>query len=191
VNVTFLTSATKLDELPRGKKPHIAFVGRSNVGKSTLLNDLAGKKGLAYVSSMPGRTQMINIFEVDHRFYLVDLPGYGYAKISNEKKQDFIRLLSDYLSETEELALVFLVIDARLGLTELDQNMLVQLQGIDMPCVIIANKMDKLTRSAGIAFLKKMATDYPQTVVLTHSSVSGKGCGEIWEMIEKTIRKGE
>jgi GTP-binding protein len=187
VNVTFLTSATKLDELPRSKKPQIAFVGRSNVGKSTLLNDLAGKKGLAYVSSMPGRTQMINIFEVDHRFYLVDLPGYGYAKISNEKKQDFIRLLSDYLSETQELALVFLVIDARLGLTELDRHMLVQLQGIDMPCVIIANKMDKLTRSAGIVFLKKMATEYPQTVVLTHSSVSGKGCGEIWEMIEKTI----
>ncbi|MCC7357132.1 YihA family ribosome biogenesis GTP-binding protein [Candidatus Uhrbacteria bacterium] len=189
--VTFLKSATKLTELPRGKKPHIAFVGRSNVGKSTLLNDLAGKKGLAYVSSMPGRTQLINIFEVDHRFYLVDLPGYGYAKISHDKKQDFIRLLRTYLSETEELVLVFLVIDARQGLTELDQNMLAQLEGVEIPCAIIVNKMDKLSRSVGLALLKKISIEFPKHIVLSHSSVSGKGNGEIWETIEKSIRKGE
>ncbi len=191
MKVTFLKSATNLQELPRGKKPHIAFVGRSNVGKSTLLNDLAGKKGLAYVSSMPGRTQMINLFEVDSRFYLVDLPGYGYAKTSKDKRQDFIKLLGDYLSDTEQLVFVLLVIDSRIGLTELDRDMLFQLQAVGMPCAVIINKIDKLTRSELNSFLEKIGSDYPQAVLLTHSSITGKGCGEIWEAIEKAVRKAE
>src|SRR5690349_474674 len=119
MNVTFLKSAPHIEDLPESNKPHIAFVGRSNVGKSSLLNDLAGTKGLAKVSSQPGRTQMVNLFDVDNRFFLVDLPGYGYAKASKTARDRYSDLIRDYLWQAHQIRLVVLVIDSRLGPTDL------------------------------------------------------------------------
>lgn len=188
LTATFLKSATKLEELPQNDRPHIAMVGRSNVGKSSLLNHLAGQKGLARVSSEPGRTQTINLFDVDKRFYLVDLPGYGFAKTSKAKRQDFSGMLRDYLWQAEQLKLVLLIIDARIGPTDLDRDMLAYLDSGRIPVALIINKIDKLSNSESIQLQRTLESTYPQINFLVHSNVTGVGRGEIWQTIEKAVR---
>jgi GTP-binding protein len=183
MNVTFLKSATRIEELPEGNKTHIAFVGRSNVGKSSLLNDLAGTKGLARVSSEPGRTQMINIFDVDNRFFLVDLPGYGYAKASKAKRDRFNDMVRDYIWQAQQLKLVILVIDARIGPTDLDRDMMAYLESGKIPFAIIANKIDKLSRSESINLVRSLRSEHQHATILPHSSVTHEGKGEIWHAI--------
>lgn len=186
---TFLKSATNLEQLPTDTKPHIALVGRSNVGKSSLLNHLTGEKGLARVSAEPGRTQTINLFNVDNRFYLVDLPGYGFAKTSKAKRQDFAGMLRDYLWQAEQLRLVLLIIDARLGPTDLDRDMLGYLASGKIPVVMVVNKIDKLSNSESINLQRKLEAEYPYLPFIPHSNVTGKGRGEIWDTIEQVVRE--
>lgn len=188
MNVNFIKSATRLEDLPAGKKPHIAFVGRSNVGKSTLLNRLANQKALARVSANPGRTQTINLFEVDRRFYLVDLPGYGFAKIPKAKSEAISEMIGDYLGQTKQLKLVLVMIDARIGPTDLDEDMIRQLQFNLIPFVLIANKADKLKSSEVVKLNKDLERDYPGTTVILNSALTGQGRERIWETIERALR---
>jgi GTP-binding protein len=187
--VTFLKSATKLEELPADNKPHVALVGRSNVGKSSLLNHLTNQKGLARVSAEPGRTQTINLFNVDSRYYLVDLPGYGFAKTSKAKRQDFAGMLRDYLWQAQQLCLVLLIVDARIGPTDLDRDMLAYLASGKIPVVMIVNKIDKLSNSESINLQRHLEANYPQLPFIPHSNVSGKGRGEILDTIERAVRE--
>ena len=185
---TFLKSAVRLEDLPKSDKPHIAFVGRSNVGKSSLLNHLVNQKNLARVSSEPGRTQTINLFDADGRCFLVDLPGYGYAKTTKEKRRGFLGMISDYLWQAQQLKLVFLVMDARVGLTDLDREMLAYLQSGRIPFAIIINKIDKLARSESIRLFQSLEANIPDALLLPHSIITGEGRGEIWQEIERAIR---
>jgi len=187
MQVKFLKSVIKPEDLPVSEKPQIAFVGRSNVGKSSLINHITGQKNLARVSSEPGRTRTINLFDMDGRLFLVDLPGYGYAKASKSKRQNFSDMLNDYLWLAKQLKLVFLIIDARLGPTALDREMLNYIKASGTPLVMILNKVDKISDSETTNLISSLQAAYPGMDLLLHSSVSGKGLGEILEMIQKTI----
>lgn len=189
MTTTFLKSLTNLEELPADDKPQVAFVGRSNVGKSSLLNNLTGQDGLARVSAEPGRTQAINLFHVDNRYYLVDLPGYGFAKTSKAKREGFGDMIRDYLWHAQALRLVLLIIDARIGPTDLDREMIDYLQSGGIPFCVIANKIDKLSRTEAIRLMKSLEASTPGLHLLFHSNVTGQGLGEIKQTIEQVVRK--
>lgn len=184
----FLKSATRREELPEGDKAHIAIVGRSNVGKSTLINQLTGQSALARVSATPGHTQSINIFEVDRRYYLIDLPGFGYAKTSKAQRADFEDMIADYLRETEQLKLVILVVDASIPPTELDQAMLSFLQSLELPTVIAMNKIDKLKKADPAKLTEFVNQHFGGAPYIAHSSVTGQGRGELNEAIARALR---
>ncbi len=184
----FITSTTGLDDLPIYNKPQVAIVGRSNVGKSSLINHLTQQKNLARVSSEAGRTKTINLYEIDKRWFLVDLPGYGYAKTSKEQRAHLADMIHNYLSTTEQLKMVFVIIDAFVGATPLDEEMFDTLQNIGLPYTIIANKIDKLSKSNANLFLQKIANEYPDIKIIAHSILSAKHRGEILETMEVAIR---
>lgn len=184
----FFTSTTKLEDLPKYDKPHVAMVGRSNVGKSSLINHLTGQKALARVSAAPGRTKTINLYEIDRRYFLVDLPGYGYAKTSKEKRSDFAVMISGYLTSTPQLKVVLVVIDAYVGPTDLDQEMFQLLHTLGKRVIIIVNKIDKLSRSEATSLLKKLSSEYADMTFIPHSVETDKHRGAILEAIEVVIR---
>lgn len=143
----FVMSAAKLDQLPNDSVPELAFVGRSNAGKSSALNMLCNKKGLARVSKTPGRTQLINLFDVPNA-RLIDLPGYGFAKVPGAIRQDWGRLIGGYLETRSNLKLLVVIMDVRHPLTPLDHQMLDWAKAAQRPCHILLTKADKLSRSA-------------------------------------------
>ncbi len=180
----FLKSTTRIEDIQSGNKPLIALVGRSNVGKSSLLNSLANQKNLARVSAEPGRTQTLNVYDYDGQRLIVDLPGYGYAKTSKEKRAAFEGLINEFLCYAPNLAFIFVIIDARHGATELDREMLAFLEQGQTPYAIVANKADKLKRAETSKLQKEMADDFPNVPTLLHSSVTGQGLGQLKEMIQ-------
>lgn len=184
----FFMSVVERIAIPDSPKAQIAMVGRSNVGKSSLINHLTGQKKLARVSSDPGRTQTLNLYDIDDRFYLVDLPGYGYAKTSLEKREGFAEMINDYLRNSPQLRLVFLIIDARLPLTTLDEDMLNWMQDHAIPFTIVMNKMDKVNARDAAALHKSLEELYPGTPRLEHSIDSGKNRNTIWGVIESAVR---
>ena len=127
--------------------PQIALVGRSNVGKSSLLNFLCSKSKLAKVSSSPGKTRLINLFKINDSFYLVDLPGYGYAKVSKSEQERWSHMMEDYLNTSDNLKHIFLLMDIRREPNEFDQQMSLWIQSAGIPCTIIATKCDKIAKS--------------------------------------------
>lgn len=143
----FVMSAAKLDQLPDDDVPELAFVGRSNAGKSSALNMLCNKKGLARVSKTPGRTQLINLFDVPNA-RLIDLPGYGFAKVPGAIRQDWGRLIGGYLETRSNLKLLVVIMDVRHPLTDLDHQMLDWAKAAERPCHILLTKADKLSRGA-------------------------------------------
>jgi GTP-binding protein len=146
LQLQFVASATRTHQLP-GSDAEVAFVGRSNVGKSSLINALANRKQLARVSNTPGRTQLINIFECGGGGTLVDLPGYGYAKVPDRVRRDWPEMIEGYLLDREELVMVFVLVDGAIGPTPLDQQMLDWLRDHDIPHTVVATKMDKVKSS--------------------------------------------
>jgi len=192
MQVKFLKSLTKLEDMPAGDtKPQVAFVGRSNVGKSSLINHITGRKDLARVSAEPGRTRTINLFEIDNRFLLVDLPGYGFAKTSKTNRQVFSDMLNDYLWQAKQLKLVFLIIDGRLGPTALDREMLNYIKASGTPLVMIVNKADKLSNSETTNTISSLEAAYPGIELILHSNVNGKGLSEIIETIQRCLASGK
>lgn len=188
--VTFSGSAAAPPQFPRDGLPEIAFIGRSNVGKSSLLNALVGVRGLARVSSTPGRTQMVNFFRVEHDFYLADLPGYGYAKVPARVKAGWEGLLRSYLEGRAELALCVLLLDARHTPGENDTMLHGYLSTLALPYVVAVTKCDKLGRGElqrQVAKLKQglgaQALD-----VLPVSATAGTGLQPLWNCIRSAAQ---
>lgn len=146
-NSEFIKSFASSKGLDEFNKPQFAFVGRSNVGKSSLLNALCNRKNLAKTSSTPGRTRLVNMFLINKEFFFVDLPGYGYAKASKEEQKGWQSLIGGYLSRSENLKLVFVLVDSRHLPTEKDLEMLNYLYSFQIPFHIIATKTDKLSKT--------------------------------------------
>ena len=145
--VSFVASFTRESACPPDGKPEFAFIGRSNVGKSSLINMLCNKKGLAKVSVTPGKTQLLNYFAVDERWYLVDLPGYGYARTSKVKKELFSKMIREYLSRRSTLFCAFVLIDIRHPLQEVDRDFLNWCGSHEIPISIVFTKSDKLGKN--------------------------------------------
>ena len=179
----FVKSVTNVIDLPFDEKPHVAIVGRSNVGKSSLINHLTQQKALARVSAQPGRTQTVNLFEIDRSYYLVDLPGYGYARKSQKTRVDFAEMVRSYVRKAKPLRRVLLMIDARLGPTDLDRDMLRFLKTHKIPFTIVANKVDKLSSNELASLLQELAVAYPAVPVVRHSVDSAKDRKALWDAI--------
>lgn len=154
-DVQFVMSNSDVKKCPKPDRPEYAFIGRSNVGKSSLINSLMQRKKLAKTSSTPGKTQLINHFSVNQSWYLVDLPGYGFAKVSKGQKQKFERMISDYILGRENLVNVFVLVDSRHTPQQIDLEFMEWLGVSGIPFSIVFTKMDKLKRSEVNAKLSK------------------------------------
>ncbi|MBZ2185376.1 MAG: ribosome biogenesis GTP-binding protein YihA/YsxC [Bryobacter sp.] len=182
----FLASAANPHQFPPETLPEYAFLGRSNVGKSSLLNRLAGKKGLAFVSSTPGRTQTINFYRVGTRLHLVDLPGYGYARVPKSESGQWKNLVDSYLLGRTCLELSLLLIDSRRGWMDADRQLREFLNYHHRPFVVVATKIDKLNRKQENQNLHAIRAEAPDIEVVPFSALSGRGVREIWQTITKS-----
>ena len=149
----FLTSASKPTQLPADSGAEIAFAGRSNAGKSSALNAICDQSGLARTSKTPGRTQLLNVFALDAERRLVDLPGYGYAKVPEKMREHWRHVIDEYLRERESLRAIVLIVDSRHPLKEFDRQMLAFCHDIGLACHVLLTKSDKLSRSEGLRTL--------------------------------------
>jgi len=186
----FVTSAPSLAQAPPDRvRPEVALVGRSNVGKSSFLCGLVGRKGLAKVSATPGKTRMLNYFLIDQRWYLVDLPGYGYAKVSKAEQERWGRAMEDYLSRREGLVLVIQLVDARHGPQASDLQMQGWLADKDFKHLVVLTKSDKLSRSQLLRSHRQsaVAMGLPLDDVLVYSSVTGDGRDAILKRLGATL----
>lgn len=143
----FVTSATKRDQYPDNSLNEVAFVGRSNVGKSSLINSITNRKALARVSNTPGRTRLVNFFIINNEISMVDLPGYGYAKVSKSQLQDFKKIIEEYLTYRTNLKKIILLVDSRHVPTSDDVMMYEYIRHYDIPCLVVGTKLDKLKRN--------------------------------------------
>ena len=178
----FILSASKPEHFPADGVPEIAFLGRSNVGKSSLINAISGQRGLAFTSNTPGRTQSINFYRIENRLYFVDLPGYGYARVPIAAKNEWARLIEHYLQERKTLQLSFLILDARRGWMDKDLELRDWLEANDHPYLVVASKIDKLNQSElqhGLKAIRQHAEPLP------FSATTGRGVREIWLAISK------
>jgi GTP-binding protein len=186
MDAKFVTSAARPDQFPAEELPEIAFLGRSNVGKSSLLNCLAGKKGLAFTSARPGCTQLINFYRVDGQFHFVDLPGYGFAQVPKEVAFQWKRLIEHYLLNRGSLKLCFLILDARRGWTEKDLELKKWLEFHNRRHVVIATKTDKLKSQKDQRQSAKAIRQFGDGEHLPFSAPTCRGVREIWQAILKT-----
>jgi GTP-binding protein len=183
----FVKSATRPDEFPRDERPEIAFCGRSNIGKSSLLNTLTNTHGLARTSSSPGRTQTINFFLIDERAYFVDLPGYGYAKVPKAIKKHFGTMIESYLGSREQLKLTLMLVDSRMAPTESDILMKQWLDHHRIPNAVILTKADKISRSQLNQALRTGAKTLNTKEIIPFSAVTSSGKDEILTRIRTAI----
>lgn len=143
-NATFAGSSTRISEKPKQRLPEFAFIGRSNVGKSSLINMLCGDRKLAMTSSTPGKTKLVNHFTINNEWYLVDLPGYGYARMPLKEKEKLTEIIRDYLNNSEDLILLFVLLDSRHDIQKIDMDFIDELGENGIPFSIIFTKGDKL-----------------------------------------------
>ncbi len=188
VPAQFLLSATSPEQFPKGNLPEFAFLGRSNVGKSTLLNRLLGQK-LAFTSSTPGRTQAANFFLVEDRFMFVDLPGYGYAVAPKQVSRGWQKVIDAYLLQRENLALCVLLLDARRGWMDLDLQLKEWLEFHQRPYLVVATKVDKLNQKERMMSQKAIRSVYPSGDLIWFSGPKGQGVKELWQTISKTTAR--
>ncbi len=173
-------------ETGSGSPVEIAFLGRSNVGKSSLLNRLARQPGLAFTSSRPGCTQLINFFRIEDDVCFVDLPGYGYAQVSLEERDSWKGLIESYLAERQSLALSFLLIDARRGWMDMDLELKAWLEFRNRRYQVIVTKIDKLKSNNQLkAGLASIQAKVPDGELIPFSAIDGRGVREIWQTISK------
>ncbi len=174
--------------LPENDKPELAFAGKSNVGKSSLINALMNRKAYARTSSQPGKTQTINFYNINEALYYVDLPGYGYAKISQKEKEKWGRMVENYLKKSAKLRGVFLLVDIRHEPSANDRQMYEWVVGNGYRPVIIATKLDKIKRSQVAKQVKLVRTGLgigPKVTVIPFSAETKQGREEIWALIEE------
>ena len=185
----FLLSASTKRQFPAETLPEIAFAGRSNVGKSTLINSLLNRKKLVKTSATPGKTQLINFFRVNDKFYFVDLPGYGYAKVPESVRRKWQDLVEAYLSERKTLRNVVLIIDSRHNPTKQDRQLLEWLKYFQRPSLIVASKIDKLKRGQVKNHLQKIKNNLSiESAPLGHSSMQYGSREEIWKKLDPWIK---
>lgn len=186
-NVNLETVCGVTSVLPDNQFPEIAFAGKSNVGKSSLINALMNRKSYARTSAKPGKTQTINFYNINDAMYLVDLPGYGYAKVSEQEKAKWGQLIERYLHSSKQLKAVFLLIDIRHDPSANDKLMYDWIVSQGFNPIIIATKLDKIKRSQVAKQVKAVKTGLnlvPGTVVIPFSSETKQGRDEIWELVE-------
>lgn len=189
--VEFKLSAANSTQFPRDGIPQIAFAGKSNVGKSSVINRILQRKNLAYVGSSPGKTIHVNYFLVDKTAYLVDLPGYGYAKVSRSEKERWSRLMESYFAASELITLGILIVDARHAPTQNDITMASWFQGTGCPFVVVANKLDKLKKreiEPNLATIRQVLSLDDETILVPFSAEKGTGRDQLIGIIEAAAR---
>ena len=193
----FVKSAFDRSHWPEGGRTEIAFLGRSNVGKSSLLNSLLQRKALARTSNTPGRTQSINYFLINGKkadpsdstgFYFVDLPGYGFAKVSKSMRSDWGKMAEDYLSARDELALCIQLVDSRHAPSPLDMQLHDWLVVHEKPHIVVATKSDKLSANELRKQMGVIGEMMPESTVIAYSSQTGKGRDAVWSEIAKAMK---
>jgi len=191
----FVKSAARPDDFPRDQRPEIAFCGRSNVGKSSLLNTLTNVRGLARTSSSPGRTQTINFFLINDSMYFVDLPGYGYAKVSKKVREGWGPMIEDYLRNREQLELAVMLVDSRMAPTDSDVTMKKWLDYRRIPNTVVLTKTDKISGNQLYQALRQGAKTLNTKEIIAFSAVTGAGKDELLARIgaattsDPTVRK--
>lgn len=185
----FVKSAFERRHWTTDGRPEIAFLGRSNVGKSSLINSLLLRKGMARTSNTPGRTQSINFFLVNESFYFTDLPGYGYARVSKTMRADWGRMAEEYLGERRELALCIQLIDSRHKPTPLDIQLNEWLVFNDKPHLIVATKADKISKNELQKSITAAQKELPGATILTYSARTSRGREEVWAEINAALNK--
>jgi GTP-binding protein len=191
LHVSFVGSAASPAQFPRDGLPEVALLGRSNVGKSSLLNALCQTRGLARVSAQPGRTQLVNFFRVDNELYLTDLPGYGFARAPKNVRAGFEALITSYLLERAPLALCVALMDARHEPNDGDHLLIEWLEAHSLPYLIVATKADKLGRDELGKRLRALAAGIGvhATGVLATSAEKGTGLDVVWRAIRQTVEQ--
>ena len=186
--VDFIGSFPKLP--PKLGLPEVAFAGRSNVGKSSAINALLGRKKAARVSNTPGRTRLLNVFRVEDRLTFVDLPGYGFARVSSELQDEWRDMIEGYLQRRDELRLVISLIDASIPPQESDAHLLAGMRELGLPVLVLATKADRLSKAARKPACWKLADAHglPRGDVLPFSSAKGEGIDAAWARIDAALR---
>lgn len=180
-------SAVSQAQYPTSNLPEIALAGRSNVGKSSFINKIIGRKGLVRTSSKPGKTQTLNFYTINDAFYFVDVPGYGYAKVSKGEREKWGKMMEEYFETRDKLRLVVLIIDSRHPPTKDDMKMAEYLTYLEIPLLIIASKLDKLQRSKRVKQLratKALFSEYKNVSFIPFSSETGENKEKVWGAIE-------
>lgn len=180
-------SAVKPDQYPEGDLPEFALAGRSNVGKSSFINKLLNRKALARISSKPGKTQTLNFYIINERLHFVDVPGYGYAKVSKKEREAWGKMIETYLTNREQLRAVVLIVDLRHPPTKDDVMMYGFLKHYEIPCVIIATKADKIPKAKWQKHLKVTKETLeldPNDHIILFSSETGLGKDQAWAILE-------
>src|SRR6266566_1769067 len=183
----FLKSAFQENDWPRDPKPEIAFLGRSNVGKSSVINSLLGVRGLARTSSTPGRTQSLNFFLIEKRFRFVDLPGYGYARVPRIIKSTWGEMATSYLAKRASLVLSIHIVDSRHEPTKLDLQLHEWLESQAQPRLIVATKSDKLSKNELTKSIERARRTFNDDRVVAYSAKTGGGRDEVWRSIEAAL----
>lgn len=190
-NAEFQFACGTSEQLPPSEKPEVIFSGKSNVGKSSLINKLCGRKALARISSKPGKTATINFFDVDN-FHLIDLPGYGYAKVSKAEKQRWSQLMEGYFNQERAFCLVVQLLDMRHKPTQDDLNMLNFLYEYNLPFIVVLTKMDKLKKSEidkNLVMIGETLKEFENTRIFPFSAQTGEGSDSIINTIEECVEE--
>jgi GTP-binding protein len=185
LNIKFVKSVLKIENKPITQYPEIAFIGRSNVGKSSMINSLFQRRNLAKTSSTPGKTRLINYFLLDEQIYIVDLPGYGYIKRLDDSSDSWKNLIETYLTQNNNLKIVFLLIDCRHDVMQLDQMMIDWLIYYNIPFIIIMTKRDKLSNNQFNKRLAKINNLVPKVTVIPFSAKSYLGRDTVLDIIQQ------
>ena len=188
ISAEFIKSVFEEAEWPRDEKPEIAFLGRSNVGKSSLINSLLGVKGLARTSSTPGRTQSLNFFLINNRFRFVDLPGYGYARVPRLIRASWGDMATNYLAKRSQLVLSIQIVDSRHEPTTLDLQLNEWLAAHAKPRIVVATKSDKLSNNELRKNFERIKQKLDAEQVITYSATTGLGREKVWRAIEEAIK---
>ncbi|HEX2954888.1 MAG TPA: ribosome biogenesis GTP-binding protein YihA/YsxC [Bacillota bacterium] len=187
-NAQYVITAVKPEQYPNHRLPELAMVGRSNAGKSSLINTLVGQKNLARVASTPGKTREINFYNLDQQLFLADLPGYGYAKVSKEKKESWGEMIETYLNTREQLKLIIMLVDIRHAPSIDDQTMYEWIRSKGTPFIVVATKSDKIPRSQTVSRLKEICSVLKmgeEEQAIPFSSVTKQGMNEVWKAIDR------
>lgn len=190
--VAFVRSAVRREDFPQDGKPQIIFAGKSNVGKSSVINRILQRKNLARVGAQPGKTVHINFFEIDETAYFVDLPGYGYAKVSKAEKARWGRLMEEYFGQLDGGAMGVHIVDFRHAPTADDVTMANWFRESGVPCIVVANKCDKIKASQRSACLEQIRSTLAltdETILLPFSAEKGEGRDELIAWIEQRVAK--